>query len=136
MSGSNNGTPIGDVSALSSEGGTYDTHDLADIPELEIQGMDKNRLVPFLLANNVRFAWGDKEKRLRNFLLAKRREKVAVRNRRVEQERLEAERRERDEAEAAAAAAAEQQRLDDEAAAAAAAARDQRWMDEDRKSVV
>jgi hypothetical protein len=88
-------------------------------------------LVPFLLANNVRFAWGDKEKRLRNFLLAKRREKIAARDRRVEQERLEAERRERDEAEAAAtaAAAAEQQRLDDEAAATAAA-RDQRWMDE------
>ena len=60
MSSSNNGTPISVVSAVSSEGGTYDTRDLADIPELEIQGMDKNRLVPFLLANNVRFAWSNK----------------------------------------------------------------------------
>jgi hypothetical protein len=122
MSGSNNGTPIGVVSAVSSEGGTFDTHDLANIPELEIQEMDKNCLIPLCLANSVCFvAWADKEKRLRTLLLAKRREKVTARHRRVEQERCETERHEneRDEAKAAAVAA-EQKRLDDEAAAAAA----------------
>jgi hypothetical protein len=72
MSGSNNGTPISVVSAVSSEGGTFDTHDLANIPELEIQEMDKNRLIPLCLANSVCFVVGQTRKNVseRSFLLS------------------------------------------------------------------